>query len=66
MQPDTSGETSATDDQNATDESRRPTQVQYPDDIKRWLIAERRRTESRVVSTAAAEDGKVLTLDSKD
>jgi hypothetical protein len=62
---DTSGETSATDDQNATNQSRRLTQVRYPDDIKRWLIAQRRRNDSRVVSTAAAEDGKVLTLDSK-
>jgi len=65
MQPDTSGETSATDDQHATNESRRPTQVRYPDDVKRWLIAHRRRNDSRVVSTAAAEDGKVLILDSK-
>jgi hypothetical protein len=65
MQPDTSGERSATDDQNETNESRRPTQIRYSDDTKGWLIAQRRRNDSRVVSTAAAEDGKVLTLDSK-
>ncbi|WP_123537899.1 hypothetical protein [Halosimplex salinum] len=53
MVPETNGETSATGDQNARNESRRPTQVRYPDDIKRWLIGLRRRNDSRVLSTAA-------------
>lgn len=65
MVPETNGETSATGDQNARNESRRPTQVRYPDDIKRWLIGVRRRSDSRVLSTAATEDGKVLMLDSE-